>query len=525
MTSEKISELITENMKTIFAFAMSKVRDQIKAEELASDIIYEILRSYGNIKNDDSFFSYMWSVSNNVFKRYLRNQKKKQLENLEFSDEYTGMSEITPESQFIDKEQMHILRRELSLLSSQYREATVKYYMDRLSCAEIAENMGISIDMVKYYLFKTRKILKEGIGMTREFGEKSYNPGTFRPDKWNDSSSQHFRLLFDRKLPGNILLSAYYSDVSIQELSIELGVSAAYLEDEIDILIKNDALKKLPNGKYRTNIIIFTSACETEIKQKTLPLCQDYADKLNKQLRDILPEVKKLDFNGNTYDDNRLLWMLTTIVQQQSLDTIHDYECKKFGEHPLLYDGTHGFYYGFDHEYDFVNRLYNGVYNHIDAPEMDAELFIFNYRIIEKCQFFRPADMHKACYALSDAAVNKPVDVSNETMLSVISDGYVDNDNGILKPLFPVFSKEAYEQISALTKDIVKELSDLQLSLCEISADIMEQHAPEFMKNKCRRLAYIRGNSGAYIVNSSVEKNLLYVPDSNEKLCMYAILK
>jgi hypothetical protein len=34
--------------------------------------------------------------------------------------------------------------------------------------------------MVKYYLFKTRKILKEGIGMTREYGEKSYNPGTFR---------------------------------------------------------------------------------------------------------------------------------------------------------------------------------------------------------------------------------------------------------------------------------------------------------------------------------------------------------
>lgn len=69
--------------------------------------------------------------------------------------------------------------RELSLLSKQYREIIVAYYFTGKSCSEISADLGISTEMVKYYLFKTRKILKEGIGMSREFGEKSYNPGTF----------------------------------------------------------------------------------------------------------------------------------------------------------------------------------------------------------------------------------------------------------------------------------------------------------------------------------------------------------
>ncbi len=126
-----------------------------------------------------------------------------------------------------------LLRRELSLLSKQYREATVAYYIYHKSCSEISTDLGISMEMVKYYLFKTRKILKEGIGMTREFGEKSYNPGIFRMDYWGSGDNTCYWQLFERKLPGNILLSAYDTPVTMQELSVELGVATVYLEDEI----------------------------------------------------------------------------------------------------------------------------------------------------------------------------------------------------------------------------------------------------------------------------------------------------
>lgn len=45
MDSIKFEQLITENMKSIFGYALTRLGNVIEAEELASDILYEIIRS------------------------------------------------------------------------------------------------------------------------------------------------------------------------------------------------------------------------------------------------------------------------------------------------------------------------------------------------------------------------------------------------------------------------------------------------------------------------------------------------
>jgi hypothetical protein len=135
-----------------------------------------------------------------------------------------------------------------------------------MSCSEVSEKLGISLEMVKYYLFKTRKILKEGIGMIREYGEKSYKPGKFHFHTLVDQhSNAQYADLFQRKLPGNILLSAYYTPMTVSELSLELGISTVYMEDEIDLLVRYGFLKAVSGTKFQTNMIIFTKAYEKEI--------------------------------------------------------------------------------------------------------------------------------------------------------------------------------------------------------------------------------------------------------------------
>lgn len=179
-----------------------------------------MLKSVHRLENDEAFFGFMWRIADNTLKMRLR---KKQYETVEYNEEFCGAYWTTPEDEFIKSEEIGLLRREPSLLSNQYREVTVRYYIYGKSCSEISSELGISNEMVKYYLFKTRKILKEGIGMTREFGVKSYNPQTFRADFWGGRSTPYFEL-FERRLPGNIVLSAYDKPVTITELSIELGV-------------------------------------------------------------------------------------------------------------------------------------------------------------------------------------------------------------------------------------------------------------------------------------------------------------
>lgn len=79
--------------------------------------------------------------------------------------------------------------------------------------------------------------------MTRKLGEKCYNPGIFRLDFWGDKNK--YDGLFNRKLPGSIVLAAYYEPMTAEALSMELGVSMPYLEEEIEILEAAGMLKRM----------------------------------------------------------------------------------------------------------------------------------------------------------------------------------------------------------------------------------------------------------------------------------------
>lgn len=241
MEQEKAAEILTDNIKNIFAFSLSRLYNKSEAEDLTNDIIYEVLKCAHQLRNEDAFYSFMWRIAENTFKKHIR---KSNIRTMEFDDNFVGTYWETPEEEYLKSEQLNLLRRELSLLTKQYRETTIAYYIYGKSCSEISTSFGISIEMVKYYIFKTRKILKEGICMSREFGKKSYDPGIFRMDFWGGGDNTCYWQLFNRKLPGNIVLSAYHAPVTIQELSTELGVAVVYLEDEIELLLSMISSKK-----------------------------------------------------------------------------------------------------------------------------------------------------------------------------------------------------------------------------------------------------------------------------------------
>ena len=67
MDRKKLDELITENMRTVFGFALTRLGDVHEAEELASDIIYRLLRSAENIRDDGRFYAYMRRVAENAY--------------------------------------------------------------------------------------------------------------------------------------------------------------------------------------------------------------------------------------------------------------------------------------------------------------------------------------------------------------------------------------------------------------------------------------------------------------------------
>ena len=385
MDSIKLEQLITENMKSIFGFALTRFGNVAEAEWLASNILYEIVRSAPNLKDEERFYGFMWKIAENVYMDYLRKKSKDTNRTTELDENIADESESVLE-EIAKKEELNLLRRELSLLSKQYRETTVLYYIENLSFSEVAKKLQISTEMVKYYLFRARKIIREGMNMERLYGEKSYRPNIFEIDFWGTKAEddREYRDFQRRKIKGNILLAAYYSPVTIQEISIELGVALPYLEDEIKLLVDRQYLA-CNNGKYLTNIPIFTLDCTKTIDGKLKELTQASAQKFIAVADEFDARFENRFENANLAHWQKLLLCLHYSLIDTENDLERNYgELPKDGPYSLVNGGGgHGIIWGRSNENvigDKLPRGIQGIYNGCPASDGRGSVIAMNFR-------------------------------------------------------------------------------------------------------------------------------------------------
>lgn len=519
MEYKVVIQKLTDCMRDVFAFAASRVYNKQDAEDLANDIVVEVLSSADRLQNDDAFYGYMWSIAENTFKRYIRRKKHAEIE---LCGDFLGVYWDTPENKMLDNADLIVLRRELSLLSKQYRDVTVKYYIENKSCTVIAKELNISEEMVKYYLFKTRKILKEGVTMDRKYGEKSYNPGKFYPNFWGSGNNGYVWQTFERRLPGNIVLAAYNKPLSIEELSLELGVSAPYLEDELDILMKHNFVQKSGN-KYQTDFLIFKTPLEEEV-QNTVPcaeICMETVSQMKKQVDALLPKFRQLDL-GIEMDDNQLKWFVVNFAMIYALGEFEERTQKKFGPYPRLNATTTGVIWGHDSN-RFMLQHFHGIYGHVENREHTAWYTAVNYNVIRKCQFWQGGDMRRT-QVICDGILQTS-NQDDETVAQLIREGMIVVEHGILKAKFPTFTtRQAHYMWQNLRKviDITVACMD---KICTMTTEICKKYTPKHLQDRCERLSYVyyQADAMGIVVEKLVEDGYLIVPDEQTNLCVFGV--
>lgn len=486
MEQEKIAALAEENMKTIFAYALSRVSHKEDAEDLAGDIILAILKSAPKIRDDNAFFGYIWAIAANTYKKYL--YKKSRIHYEELDEEAVDDTDFVQD--ILQSENVFTLRRELALLSKEYRECTVAYYFEGLSCAETASRLHISLEMVKYYLFKTRKILKEGISMEREFGTKSYQPAKFEFNAiFFGNANMEYQKLFDRKLPGNILVSTYYTPMTIRQLAIELGVASVYLEDEIAVLEKYNLLTALPGGKYQARLILFTEEFMNEFyqtaEQKFAPVVENIL--INIAIK--LPRLRELQFIGSELDDNCLLWdFLFEIFRQGS--TQSKAEHKDSSDALNLYSHLDGVCYGTT--YDFPN---DSIYR----ANSCAGYCPIKDRYAASFADFNILPVKNRCTSHFD-----DVKASLDMMLSGKTDA-----------LLPIVTMEQKDSILEILQDEISAFARLYDALHDCACSIMRVHAPESVGTLVNRVLanVLFFKTIGFIGACAVRTNVLSIPE------------
>ena len=281
MDKQNADRILTEYLQRIYGFALSKCRDSYEAEELASDITYEVYLSLlrdGEIYNINS---YIWRISSYVFAHWVEKQQKARERGSISVDEVmervtnqgAKMPSVLIETEDAERaereaheDSLKRLRREIAYLGDTQRKIIVAHYYGGKSVKEISDTMGIPVGTVKWHLYDARKTIKEGMNMERNQGTLGINPIQFCSMGHSGchgstgDTSNHLNTV----LAQNIAYAAYWEPKTEAEIAEELGITPVFIKDIVDDLEEYGFMTRVEGGKLRTDIIIHRGTKETD---------------------------------------------------------------------------------------------------------------------------------------------------------------------------------------------------------------------------------------------------------------------
>jgi len=478
MKEIELHEKISDVSKTIFSYCMAKTPTREEAEDLSQDILCELIKSAENIRDDRAFYAFMWGVAGNVYKQWYRKKLK---------NNTCELTENIPAEEYFDDDdgsEIYLLRRELALLSQKYRKATILYYIHGRSCSEISSALAISESMVKYLLFKSRKIMKEGMNMERNLGELSYNPKTLIP-MYSGQGPNQFDGFMQSKIRQNIVSACYNDALTVQQISLETGIPLPYLDDEIKALEEKQIIIK-EGTHYKANVIIITSDCADEIERAVTKYHEQIADKMTSFISDKLNEYKNLNFVGHDFSDNTLRWQLATVF----LRTIIGLYCHTTSDAPKTAWGEPAYIWFVeklnekhifnicDVDSNHSDRIYFLDYWKGGKGKGDHHDFYGNERYINIfCDICRGEKLNFSEYDLEDVA-------------EMIKKGYVVKDDETYRATVPVYTSEQYLTIvNNVKKFISDELVSIVREMDKTAATILSSHTPKHLQEQVAGIA------------------------------------
>lgn len=485
MDKQELDARVEEIAKSLLSYCTARTSNHFEAEDLAQDIILEIYKSADNIRNVDAVYGFMWAVAGNVYKQWCKNKAENKESQL--TDNLPDVAEQLAE----DDSALYLLRRELTLLSDKYRKAVVLYYIENKSCSEISKCLSINESMVKYLLFKSRQILKEGMSMERNYGSQSYNPKGLSLLFWGNGANRYYHLC-DSKISQNILFACYNDKLNAEQISLEIGVSLPYMEDKLTELCEYELLKKDGN-RYYTNIVIFTRDFANEVNVKTTELREKIADMLIAAIAKHEDDVRNISFSGADMGKNAFSWQMVSFILYRAVIEILQnkiqviYPKDKFGTECFIWGAENGNQSSWKSKFGFgVSNVVNSTGDYVqfmDFP-INGEMvhhYCFNRQNVTNV-FLDIAKGNTAHFSDNDKAL----------AADMVRKGYVISSDKGLSVNAPILTEEQHKALKYIFAETASQIADEAESLMETVTKILKNHVPGHLKKLAKDMAYLR---------------------------------
>lgn len=314
-----MAELIRVYAKPVFGFALNRTKQRTEAEDLAQDIMLQLLKSISSGAAINNLDAYVWTIAKYTWVHWLKERA-----HAPKSIEINGMSEMlagheqSPLERLLETEAYRTLRREIAFLSDTHRRIVVLHYYDGLKQRDIANVLGIPVNTVKWHLSDAKKELKKGMGRMRQTGLLSVDPIQLTdtghagsPGRLGETND-----FLGRPLAQNIVYACYHKAQSVHEIAQQLGMPPAFVEGEVRHLAEYAFLVGGSNGKYQSNTIIWDETVEQVEAAHTL--YQACAAQLADIQFDALMDIRKrVEETGIYYPDMDYQFLLWTLLPKQ----------------------------------------------------------------------------------------------------------------------------------------------------------------------------------------------------------------
>ena len=304
---EKLIQYLITQTDKVFFYCIKRCNSRIDAEDLSQDILLDIMISINKGIKIENFDYYIWQICKNHYSKYVARIIKDR-EKVMFVEEIDEPgNELSSLDRLINSEKISMINAAIKLLSSDYAEILYSYYIEDRSLSFIAEKLNLPLGTVKRRLFDIRNKLKEYLKMERINGKKAYVPkefdGHMNGGSYDVDPFDYVSTLINQ----NLLFHSYGNPCSLEDYSIEMGISLPYIKNIVEKLERATLLMKNDEGKYLTNFIIIDKKTDEKILNLIREKSSSYTSLLADYCKEHFEQWKKL-VNNPLLDDNKLMW-------------------------------------------------------------------------------------------------------------------------------------------------------------------------------------------------------------------------
>ena len=166
--SEKIklfNSIIENYSEYVYNMIYYTILDEEDAKDLTQEVFYKIWKGLDNFRNESSLKTWIFRITQNHLKNYLKSKKIKKILSLEFLFEEKNRDFESKDYYLSER-----IESLLSRLSEDYKRVLVLFYIDGFNIKEISEILGTKEGTIKSKLHRAREKLKS---LIMRFGYES----------------------------------------------------------------------------------------------------------------------------------------------------------------------------------------------------------------------------------------------------------------------------------------------------------------------------------------------------------------